>query len=366
MTSNSRIVGDGRDVRAAAEDAAGEITVFTLGAKLLERRWTIFRWMVVFGVIAAVVVLFRPALYRASAAFVSQAPEGGNRSNLAALAEGFGVNISAANQTSSPDFYVKLIKSRVLLDRIASDTFVVPELGGKRLPFVDLFEIKGSSPAARRERAITKLDKVVNASVVKSTGVVEMTALTKWPSVSFAIVDSLLHGVNDYNLRMRQSQAAAERRFVDARVAVADSELRASEDRLANFLSTNRQFSGSAELSFARDRLQREVSMRQQVFTSLKQADEDARIREIRDTPVISTFDPPNVRAEPEPRGRIQSVLGGMMLGAFFGVLAVLVSTVMERRRQSGDADAAEFLTELGQVGTPVRWLKRRVRAGAS
>ena len=110
MTSNSRIVvGDGRDVLTAPQDAGGEITVFTLGAKLLERRWTIFRWMLAVGVIAAGVVLFRPALYRASASFVSQAPEG-NRSNLAALAEGFGVNISAANQTSSPDFYVKLVK----------------------------------------------------------------------------------------------------------------------------------------------------------------------------------------------------------------------------------------------------------------
>ena len=254
----------------------------------------------------------------------------------------------------------------MLLNQIAVDTFLVPELGGRRIAFVDLLKIKGSTPAARRERAIAKLDEVVNASVVKSTGVIEITAFTKWPSVSFAIVDSLLRGVNKYNLQMRQSQAAAERRFVDARVAVADSELRAAEDRLAGFLTTNRQFSGSAELSFARDRLQREVSMRQQVFTSLKQADEDARIREIRDTPVISIFDPPNVRAEPEPRGRVQSVLGGMMLGAFFGVLAVLISTIMDRRRQSGDADAAEFLTELGQVGTPVRWLKRRVRAGAS
>jgi uncharacterized protein involved in exopolysaccharide biosynthesis len=349
----------------ASHDTAGEITVFTLGAKLLERRWSIFRWMLAFGVIAAVVVLFRPALYLASASFVAQASEG-TRSNLAALAEGFGVNISAGNQTSSPDFYVKLIKSRVMLDQIAADSFVVPEMGGRRMAFADLFEIKGRNPAARRERAIAKLDKVVAASVVKSTGVIEMTASTKWPSVSYAIVDSLLRGVNNYNLRMRQTQAAAERRFVDARVAVADSELRAAEDRLAGFLTNNRQFGGSAELSFVRDRLQREVSMRQQVFTTLKQADEDARIREIRDTPVISTFDPPNVRAEPQPRGRIQSVLGGMMLGAFFGVLAVLISAVMERRRQSGDADAAEFLTELGQVGTPVRWLKQRVRSGAS
>jgi len=89
----------------------------------------------------------------------------------------------------------------------------------------------------------------------------------------------------------RQSQAAAERGFTEERMAEAQEELRAAENELQRFLQNNRQFQNSPELVFQHDRLQRRVAMRQQVYTSLVQSYEQARIDEVPNTPVITVVE---------------------------------------------------------------------------
>ena len=342
-----------------------EISLFALGTTLLRNRWRIARWALGGAAIATLVVLFRPAVFMASASFVPQGNDPG-RSGLASLAGQFGVSLPAATQSLSPDFYAKLLKSRVLLAPIARDTFVVQELGGRRIPFLDVFKIGGGSQAQREERGVALLRSIVAVSVVKASGVVELSVTTRWPSVSLAIVTDLVNGVNEYNQRTRQSQAAAERKFVEGRLEVASGELRAAEDRLEGFLRTNRQFASSPELTFQRDRLQRDVSLQQQVFTSLTQSYEEVRIREVRDTPVITMFETPAVRAQPESRGRVSGVLLGLMLGAFLGIIVAFTRGMAARRRDIGDAEANEFVGALGEVKgellEPVRWIGKRIR----
>jgi uncharacterized protein involved in exopolysaccharide biosynthesis len=342
-----------------------EISLFALGTTLLRNRWRIARWAMVGAAVAALLGFSKPAIYLASASFVPQGNDPG-RSGLASLAGQFGVSLPAGTQSLSPDFYAKLLKSRVLLAPIARDTFAVQEMGQRRVPFLDLFKISDGSPKQREERGMMLLKSMVVVSVVKSSGVVELAVATRWPSVSLAIVTSLVIGVNEYNQRTRQSQAAAERKFVEGRVAVANAELRAAEDRLEGFLRNNRQFASSPELTFQRDRLQRDVSLQQQVFTSLTQSYEEVRIREVRDTPVITMFETPSVRAQPESRGRVSAVLLGILLGGFIGVLVAFTSGMTARRRKGGDVEADEFVGALGEVKgellEPVRWISKRIR----
>jgi uncharacterized protein involved in exopolysaccharide biosynthesis len=341
-----------------------EISLFALGTTFLRNRWRIARWALGGAAIATLLVAFRPAVYTASASFVPQGNDPG-RSGLASLAGHFGVSLPTGAQSLSPDFYAKLLKSRVLLGQIARDTFVVQELGGRRMPFLDVFKIRGGLSKQREERGIALLRSIVTVSVTKATGVVELSVATRWPSVSLAIVTDLVNGVNDYNQRTRQSQAAAERKFVEGRLVVAGAELRAAEDRLEGFLRTNRQFASSPELTFQRDRLQRDVALQQQVFTSLTDSYEEVRIREVRDTPVITMFETPAVRAQPESRGRVSGVLLGLLLGGFLGVIIAFTRGMAARRRQVGDPEADQFVVALGEVKgellEPVRWIGKRM-----
>lgn len=338
--------------------------MFALGTTLLRHRWRIARWMAVGAVLAGVIAFLSPALYVATGSFVPQGADI-SQSGLASIAGQFGVTLPSNNQSLSPDVYVKLLRSHVLLQTIARDTFTVPELGGRPLPFPAVFDIKDADPARREEHSVQRLSKIVTAAVLKPTGVVEFTVSTKWRSLSLAIAEKLIAGVNAYNERTSQGQASAERKFVEGRLTIAGADLRDAEDRLERFLQTNRILSGSAELNMQRDRLQRDVSLRQQVFTSLTQSYEEARIREVRDTPVITVLEPPSVPAEPAPRGRLIRVLLGLILGGVFGALLAFASDMVARERREGDAEANAFADTLaevkGEVLRPIARFKKQI-----
>lgn len=351
---------------AEFQDSGDEISLLAFGTILLRNRWRLLRWMGIGAAIAGLISFTKPVLYKASASFVSQGNDP-SRSGLANLAGQLGMPLPATNQALSPELYAKLLQSRVLLLPIARDTFVVEELAGKRVSALDLLDVpKGKgAQAAREEQGLKRLQVMVTASVVKITGVVGLSVESKWRSVSLAIASALVEGVNDYNQRTRQGQAAAERRFVEGRLVVAASDLRSAEDRLQQFLGTNRNL-GSPELTMQRDRLQRDVMLRQQVYTSLTQSYEEARIREVRDTPVITMFEEPWVPVEPEPRGRVKGVLIGLVLGAFLGGLLAFASDWTTRRQREGDVEAEEFVGTLseakGEMLGPVRRLRARIR----
>jgi uncharacterized protein involved in exopolysaccharide biosynthesis len=344
-------------------DGGNEISLFEMGAIVLRSRWRIVRWVLIGATVAALSVITKPPFFFASASFITQGNDP-SRSGLTSLAGQFGVSLPSGSPSLSPDFYSKLLKSPVLLRGIARDTFVVPELGGKRKSFLDLFDVRDKQPRIREERGVILLTGLVTTNVVKTTGVVEVSVLTRWPSVSLGIITALMNGLNDFNLSSRQGQAAAERRFVEGRLTLADAELRAAEDRLEGFLRMNRVIT-SPELTLERDRLQRDVSMRQQVYTSLAQSYEEVRMREVRDTPVITVVEPPSVRPMHEPRGIVRTVIVGGLLGTFIGMLIGFISGIMAHRRRRGVAGDAEFVETLremkGEMLTPARWIRSRI-----
>ena len=341
----------------------GELSLFAMGTTLLRGRWRIARWTIAGLLIALAAVITQPALYRATASFAPQGADPG-RAGLASLASQFGVAIPASGQSMSPEYYARLLKSRSLLRTIVSDTFVVAEQGALRLPFTQLFELTAADPVRREDDGVAVLEKLVGASVSKTTGIVELSASTRWRSVSIAVVGALVKGVNEFNQRSRQEQASSERQFVEGRLAIASTELRATEDRLEEFLQRNRQMGTSPELSLQRERLQREVTQRQQVYGTLAQSYEEMRIREVRDTPVITVIEPASAPALPEPRGRTKVAILGILLGGFVGVMLVLLSDMLARRRGAGDAEVMEFLNSVHaatqQVSRPFRRLTSR------
>ncbi len=345
------------------EDDDQEVSLYALTTALLRSRWQILAGMLVGGILASMLVWSRPSLYAASASFVPQGADAG-RSGLANLAGQFGVTLPSGNQSLTPDFYSRLLKSQLLLRQVARDSFQVAEMNNRKMSFFSLFGIEGGTQASSEEQAINLLSKMVSTPTpARTTGIVELSATTEWPSVSLAIVARLVAGINDYNQRMRQTQASAERKFIEGRLEVASSDLRVAEDRMEHFLSGNLQIGNSAQLNFERERLQRDLTLKQQVFTSLTQAYEDARIREVRDAPVVALVESPTVSTRPLPRGRGIRILIGLFLGALIGAVPALKMGLTGNRRR-GDREAEELAAELAafkrDLSNPFRRLRRK------
>jgi uncharacterized protein involved in exopolysaccharide biosynthesis len=269
------------------------------------------------------------------------------------------------NLAQSPDFYVTLLRSRAILAPIAADSFVVAERGRARTALLDLLDVQSPSPNRRIELGVAALSRTLETKIELKTGVVTVAVTTQWPSLSQAIAARLMDGVNTFNLRTRQSQASEERRFTEGRLGEARAALRVSEDRLQSFLQGNRQIQNSPELLFDRDRLQRDVSLQQNIVTSLAQSYEEVRIREVRDTPVITVIEEPSLPTQPNPRGRVRRALAGMIAAGFIAAFLAFTSEMVRRRRAVNDPEAMTFLELLAEIKAGFGRLipKRRPRA---
>jgi uncharacterized protein involved in exopolysaccharide biosynthesis len=230
----------------------------------------------------------------------------------------------------SPAFYVDLVKSRTILGAVTESTFVAT-IDGKRGrgKIADLYGIRDATSADRRDDAIKRLSRDILATATTKTGVVSVAVTSPSPELAAQINGLVLNLIDQFNLTIRRSQASAERRFTEARVAEAQQNLRTTEDQLQFFLQSNREFRNSPVISAQYDRLQREVLLRQQLFSTLVQALEKAKIDEVRDTPVISVVERPEVPVRPNRRGTVGKLVTAMLIGSLLGLLVSLGSEAL-------------------------------------
>lgn len=336
-----------------------EMSVLALGSVLLRRRRMIIALGLLGSALGLAAGLSRPRVYVSGAVFIPQVSEGG-ASGLALAASQLGIRVpSSGGAAWGPPVYVELLGSQALLEPIALDTVVVAEEGGRRVAIMDLFRVKAPTPARRTDLAVSALRRIIKASENRNLGAVKLSVTTKWPSVSLALAERLVRGVNQFNRETRKSQAGAERQFVEAQAREAERALRESEDRLQLFLQRNRSIAGSPDLEFQRDRLQREVALRQQVYTSLLESREEARMSEVRDTPVITVLANPRLPVVGEARKSVMKGMAGGIAGGMFGVLVAFLVQAMAGARRQRSEEAREFF-QLVEDATP-RFLRRAV-----
>ncbi|MDQ8175564.1 MAG: hypothetical protein P2976_08255 [Gemmatimonadota bacterium] len=252
------------------------------------------------------------------------------------------------------------MKSRPLLTSVIYDTLVVEEHGGARVTFLTLMELTGPDSTQNEDRAFEILNQSVGTNVSKPTGIVEVSVKSKWRSVSLAIVQRLLTGVNEFNQRTSRSQTETERRLVEDQLKMKRDELMVAEGEYERFVRRNRQYQGTPELSLEHDRLQAALDFRRSLYSSMMQQFEELRIREVRDIPSLTVIETPSVPALPEPRGRSKVVFLGLMMGAFFGASLVLATEAIQKKRRSGDLATAALLDAVKQARGDLARLFRR------
>ena len=320
----------------------GEISLWEIMAVLVRRRGTVVVFTLFVSALAAVYALVQPLTYTTSAAFRPQGSEQGGNSQLAALAGQLGVNVGGGvADEASPQFYQELLVSREILTSVSDEPFAVHEVGILKLK--DLLEIDEDSEALRDEEVLEWLrTEAVSVSTSRETGTVTVSVKTEWPDLSVKIAEELLTEVALFNMDTRQSQAASERVFIETRVEEAEANLEEAEDNLRSFLETNRQWENSPMLTFQHDGLRREVGLRQSVLTTMVQSYEQARITEVRDTPVITVLQSPFFPPLNDPRRLVFMTVLGAMIGGMIGIMLAFVSEAI-RRPRTGDPARAEF-----------------------
>jgi len=340
MTSDLKATGGGEGSPSSVRAVDDEISLWEVLAVLLRRRWTIVGTVVLAVAAAVGLTLLRHATYTTQASFRPQGSEA-SASELMALASQFGVNIpGSSGEELSPAFYEELLTSREILVRVATPEYTVEGVGSTALS--DLWKIDEPTDELRERETIKHLrDNVLSIQTGRETGIVTLSAKTKWPDLSQEIARRLLDEVARFNQDTRRSQAAAERVFIEERVDSAKNALTEAETAMQDFMQANRQWDNSPDLQFQHDRLQRDVTLRQQVYTTLVQSFEQARIAEVRDTPVITVLQEPFF-PPPDAKRLFLVVALGFVLGGLAGVvLAFIVEAI--KRPAPGDPAREDF-----------------------
>lgn len=345
-----------------AREPEDGLSLLGLANLLLRHRGLIGSLALLGLVLLPAITLLSPRTYTSGSVFMPQTRS--SASSLSGLAAQLGFTLPSTESGQNPTFYADLLESNSILGSVVDSRFEyqTPE-GPVQGTLVDIYRTRGKNPALRRDAAIRRLRGDVEATTAQKTGVVELEVTAEHPDLARQINQRLIDLVNEFNLRTRQSQAANEREFTERRLGEVRQELRAIEDRLQSFLQRNRDYTNSPALTFQVERLQREVAMRQEVFTTLAQAYEQAKIEEVRDTPVITVVQTPELPVRPDSRWLVVKALLGLLVGLMIAAgIAVWRSYTVNSERM-GSGEAAEFASlrrqAMGDLTRPWRSMAR-------
>ena len=85
------------------------------------------------------------------------------------------------------------------------------------------------------------------------------------------------------------------------------------------------------------------MSSRQALYNSLATSYEQAKIEEVRDLPVISILETPEMPIQPDPHGGKRKVILGMLVGLIVGVVLAFVMDRLAANRNLRSDELEEF-----------------------
>jgi len=324
---------------------------------VLRKRRTLFIAGMLGGVLGGTAGLMTHRTYESRASFVPNSAEQG-LSGLALAASQFGVDVPLSTGGAwGASLYVRLLQTSAMLGSVAAESLEVAEEGNRETTLSDLLEVTASRPERITPLTIEALRRLTSVRENRATGSVEIVVTTRWPSVSQAIAERLVARVHRFNVEKLQASAAAERVFVESRVAVATDSLRAAEFRLQSFLQQNRAVTNSPELTFRRDRLQRDVSVNEQLYTGLLKGLDEARVREVRNTPVITVVEEPQLAILPKSRRAAMKAALGLLVALLLALLLEVARETVRAARQASGGATRELVEHLDRL-LPA-WLRR-------
>lgn len=331
-----------RRAEAAEHPPANEVSILELLNLALRTRRRLLVGALSGSALAALFVLFTPQKWASESSFVAQSRR--VPSGLSGVAAQLGLSMPGADAAQSPNFYADVATSRDILGELVDASYEVRTTDSVVTgDLVLLLRVRGRTPAIRRENAMRQLAKMITISPNAKTSVVRVKVAAEAPDLAQEINRRLFTSLDQFNRERRQSQAAAERQFTQKRVEATEQILRDAEGRMLLFLQRNRDYRNSPELTAQYDRLARDIQMQQQLFTTLVQAYEQAKLEEVRDTPVITMVESPTLAAKPQPRGAVVRLALGFIIGVAVMLAWVVFETGLGRRRAAGSPEAADF-----------------------
>lgn len=329
-----------------ATSLALDVSVLSVLVVLLRHRWLIISMTILFFVIFAGANYVPEKTYTSSVMFSPRArPAATGASSLLAQ---FGLGSAPYTER---DHLPDLVKSREVLGAVGDYRYEFrTDTGIVRGTIPEIFGIRGREPDVMRYWGYVILNSRVRITT-PGTYLIKVFVESPYRALAPMIASRLAVELNRANLESRKRGASLEREFVQAQLLEAGTRLRLAEDDLQRFETANRSFAATSFLAFEWDRLKRQVSMRQNLYTSLATALDNARIEEVRDLPVLTVVERPEIPLHADPPKWPEKALMGALFGFLLGIVLSFFHGYFIRKNYRVPAEAEEFRWLRGAFG---------------
>ena len=322
-----------------------DLDIYRIVKTLKNGRKTIVQSMLLSFLISFFYIFISTPYYES---YITINPIGDNMNSLSSsvgglqgLASEYGVNLNVGDfLNEKPSFYIPdIVNSRTLKKAVINNKWKTIE--HESINLIKYWEIddttkfgigkiiesiKGRDPyidldSKFMDNAIEKLSEQIFV-VEEESGLIKISVLMEEPKLSSDISNYIANYITQYVSDVMLSYSSTHREFIEERLKYSKDELASSEEELKEFSEKNPFAVDTPELQLQRGRLMRNMEVNQQVYITLRQQYEMARINELKETPVINILDfgePPSEKSKPRSIFiLIMSLLIGSSLAAIF------------------------------------------------
>jgi len=244
-------------------------------------------------------------------------------SQFQSLAANLGINKMNNDQNFNiPD----VVKSRLIANKAINqkwvgkddkETNLISLWELNRKPWLNILNASKIDSLFLYEKAIRKFNRHVQVVEDRSTGLIKIITSFQDPVISADIANFIGSEVELYIQKENSAQSNKEKLFISERLSIVKKELEKSELELKDFKERNRGFEDSPELFMIYSQLFREVEAKKEVYLTLQQQLELARIQEVKRSPILHILD----HAVPLIRKSSPNRLLFLLSSTIFGIL---------------------------------------------
>jgi len=312
--------------------------------------------LVLLATIIAVIITFIYVRYEFIPKYTSSSilfiPSDNNSSSaFTNIANQFGINTRANRNIdiSSTALYPQIVTSRTFAEKLLRKEFYTEKFE-KKLPLVAIFSYGTGSPKKGMDTIIIQTSKRI-PPMIKFTDegpFLILNVTTNEPQFSKDLAEAVLEELDKLQ-RIHKSQKVIEKKnFIEQQINIAQSELEKLEEQLKDFRETNRRIETSPSLQLIHDRMQRNVTVQQGIFLTLKQQLELAKIEEVQKSSFVQVLDAPSLPLDISNPPKLSSYILGGFAGLFFSLCFIFVNEYFS----TGNPEEAEKLKNAKQFLT--------------
>lgn len=323
-----------------------EIDIKALWMVLWTNKLTLVKITSGFLVLAIIYLLFSTSMYYSNATIIqTEADAGSSMSSMLSLASSVGVDVG--EPSSSPEIdVIDYVQSRRMQNTVLERTWRTKQ--NRELDLISYWEINdttgivpalirgvstvlGLTPKTEEELRIKWFDagRRILGERIRAThsgnGLLMVEVWMEDPKLAQSLTTFVIEAIIEYTNEVKSNRWRKNIDFLTKRLGDVRVELTEAENSLTNFQKENRRISDSPELMIEMTNLRRNMEIKTQLYLTLQNEYEFARIEEVKDITGIIVLDPAFYPVEPSKPKKLGVLLASIVVGFILSIPGYLV-----------------------------------------